>query len=86
MAQLRISEASERKLEVQEKPSDIIPNINSIFKISILDDNTYQSVKQLESKFLRPVVIIGPMAEPICDKLVIDWSWIFARCFEGKTT
>ena len=47
------------------------------------DFNTYQNVKQLENKFPRPVVILGPLAEPICDKLVIDWSRSFARCFEG---
>jgi len=54
------------------------------FCFSLDDFNTYQFVKKLHSKHPRPVVIVGPKAEPICDKLSIDWVKRFARCFEGN--
>lgn len=33
--------------------------------------------------YLRPVVIIGPLAEPVCDKLVMEWPYKFARSLPG---
>ncbi|XP_066910979.1 disks large homolog 5-like isoform X2 [Clytia hemisphaerica] len=70
-------ESSDSKAEIE---STVSGGTSFVF---ISDDfNTYQFVKQLECKFPRPVIIVGPMAEPICDKLVIHWSMNFARCFE----
>ena len=34
--------------------------------------------------YLRPVVIIGPLAEPVCDKLVMEWPYKFARSLPGQ--
>jgi len=39
----------------------------------------YQLVQRLDNHYLRPVVIIGPLAEPVCDKLVMEWPYKFAR-------
>ena len=33
---------------------------------------------------MRPVVVLGPHAEPVCDKLVVEWPYKFARALPGK--
>eukprot|EP00795_Rhopilema_esculentum_P008485 gene8485-14481_t len=39
----------------------------------------YQLVMRRDSHFLRPIVVIGPLSEPVCDKLVMEWPYKFAR-------
>lgn len=53
--------------------------------VLVLDDFTaYQFVKRYDSDYPRPVVVIGALAEPICDKLVIEYGNSFARCLPGE--
>jgi len=40
----------------------------------------YEDVLRYNSNLLRPVVILGVHAEPICDKLVMECPYSFARC------
>ncbi|KAG1674896.1 Disks large 5 [Nymphon striatum] len=41
---------------------------------------TYCPVERLDCYVKRPVIIVGPLVEVVCDKLVQDFPHIFARC------
>ena len=52
--------------------------------MSFLDDFTaYQYVTRYDSTYPRPVVILGGLNEPICDKLVMEFPNQFSRCLPG---
>jgi len=40
----------------------------------------YQYVKQYDSTYPRPVIIMGGLSEPICDKLIMESPSQFSRC------
>jgi len=74
-------ESSDSKTSKDLEVASTISSGTSFAFTQVMDDNVaYQRVKQLNNNFPRPVAIIGAMAEPICDKLVVEYGLQFARC------
>ncbi|XP_057308666.1 disks large homolog 5-like isoform X2 [Hydractinia symbiolongicarpus] len=70
-------ESSDSKVDME-----ITSTVSSGTSLAFLTDDftAYQFVKRYDSNYPRPVVVIGALAEPICDKLVIEYGNSFARC------
>jgi len=66
--------------ESSDSRGDDAPSISTTCSVSDLGIMTYQDVERHDSHLFRPVILLGPLVEPIYHKLVQDAPYKFYHC------